>query len=383
MSASKTNRLPALDLLRAAAIALVLVAHYPKNGHGLAQRVLNFGWTGVDLFFVLSGYLIGGQLLQPIAAGEPMRLAGFYVRRLMRTLPPYYVVLPIYLMTAGGWNWEYVFLVQNFRMPPTFTPSWSLCVEEQFYLLFPAIAMLLFYRNPRRALLFGLPLFLGLELAIRTGVWMALRPDLLPESNALSTYMERLYYPTWCRLDGIALGVALAGVRCFLPGVWRRAMDRPGVLFGISAVFLVLAAAAFWYRYSLLCSTAAFTLLNLSFTLLTAAALSDRSLMARVHIPGASWVALTSYSIYLTHSLAIDLTRGAGTGITVAVILAFAAALHYGVERPSMRLRDILLRSEQSRIVLSARLTTPGVQEAFTGGERDKGGLHANSVPHY
>src|SRR5204863_3144515 len=57
-----SSRIAGLDFLRALAIVLVLVAHYPKAGFGLLTRALNFGWCGVDLFFVLSGYLIGGQL---------------------------------------------------------------------------------------------------------------------------------------------------------------------------------------------------------------------------------------------------------------------------------------------------------------------------------
>src|SRR5262249_55890469 len=153
---------------------------------------------------------------------------------------------------AGAWNWKFVFFLQNLRMPPTFTPSWSLCVEEQFYLLFPIIAPLLFRRHPRRTLRFGVPLFLALELAVRSAIWLVKRPDLLPEPGALATYMEFLYYPTWCRLDGIALGVGLAGIKYFCPGLWRRLMDRPDRLLGASAVFLVVSVAALWQHYSLL-----------------------------------------------------------------------------------------------------------------------------------
>ena len=74
-------RIAGLDLLRALAIVMVLVARDPKTGAGLLTRLLNFGWSGVDLFFVLSGYLIGGQLFAAQAPGKSISLAGFYARR--------------------------------------------------------------------------------------------------------------------------------------------------------------------------------------------------------------------------------------------------------------------------------------------------------------
>src|SRR5260370_32054624 len=102
MEQRKSSRIAGLDLLRAAAIVLVLAAHYPKTGAGLLIRVLNFGWSGVDLFFVLSGYLIGGQLFAAQAAGRRVSFAGFYARRCLRTLPNYYAVLAVYFL-APAW----------------------------------------------------------------------------------------------------------------------------------------------------------------------------------------------------------------------------------------------------------------------------------------
>jgi len=349
MNEAKSKRLLGLDLLRAAAIVMVLLAHYPKPGHGIGARILNFGWTGVDLFFVLSGYLIGVQLLQPIAACQPVELGRFYLRRFLRTLPPYFAVLPLYFLAANAWNWKYVFFVQNFRMPATFTPSWSLCVEEQFYLLFPVAAVLLFQRHPRRTLQYGVPLFLAGETAVRFAIWLSQRPDLQPEPAALATYMGSLYYPTWCRLDGIGLGVALAAVKSFCPDWWYWLTDRPRYLFGAGGAFLALAVGALWRHYSLFGSTAGFTALDLSFAFFTAAALSKEGVLARLQIPGAEYVALISYSIYLTHSLAIDLTRGAGAIVAGTAILAFALALHYAVERPCMALRDRVLKKRSVR----------------------------------
>lgn len=98
-----TPRLCGLDLLRAAAIVLVLMTHYSGfvSGHATFGILGKVGWAGVDLFFVLSGYLIGNQLLAPSARGEALSLKVFFMRRLLRTLPNYYVVLAVYLLFPG------------------------------------------------------------------------------------------------------------------------------------------------------------------------------------------------------------------------------------------------------------------------------------------
>ena len=106
----------------------------------------HFGWAGVDLFFVLSGYLIASQYFaRAVAPGTFGLVRGFYIRRFLRTLPPYFVVLAItYVVTVYGlgqgaaWPslWTYALFLQNFGMPvASFFVSWSLCVEEHFYLV--------------------------------------------------------------------------------------------------------------------------------------------------------------------------------------------------------------------------------------------------------
>src|ERR1700730_17219270 len=92
------ERQPGLDLLRALAIIVVVIYHAGIMGFPLPGRVHRFGWIGVDLFFVLSGYLIGGQLLAPLASGQRINLGRFFARRALRILPAYLVVLAIYVL---------------------------------------------------------------------------------------------------------------------------------------------------------------------------------------------------------------------------------------------------------------------------------------------
>src|SRR3989442_814283 len=121
------ERQPGLDLLRALAIIVVALYHAALFGFKLPGRVDRFGWIGVDLFFVLSGYLIGGQLLAPVAAhgdGTPssrgsargrrrLHLGRFFARRALRILPAYLVVLAIY------------FLLPSWREYPEMFPLWK------------------------------------------------------------------------------------------------------------------------------------------------------------------------------------------------------------------------------------------------------------------
>src|SRR5437868_3911525 len=148
------NRLrqPGLDLLRALAIIIVVIYHAGIMGFPLPGRVHRFGWIGVDLFFVLSGYLIGGQLLAPLATNQRIALGRFLTRRALRILPAYLVVLTIYLFLPS-WReypemsppWKFLISVQNIGLHggTAFSHAWSLAVEDQFYLLLPLVLLVL------------------------------------------------------------------------------------------------------------------------------------------------------------------------------------------------------------------------------------------------
>ncbi|HVD60449.1 MAG TPA: acyltransferase, partial [Gemmatimonadaceae bacterium] len=173
----------ALDGLRGIAILLVVACHFVSNLHiaatGWARPfviVAHAGWAGVDLFFVLSGFLITGILLD--ARGSGSYFKAFYARRVLRILPAYYgfllvafVILPALHLGAGdnymlarqhqGWYWLHLTNVMMSlgaagRGPYPGTLFWSLAVEEQFYLLWPAIVALCSVRSLRRVCIAGI-----------------------------------------------------------------------------------------------------------------------------------------------------------------------------------------------------------------------------------
>src|SRR4030081_196354 len=223
------ERQPGLDLLRALAIIVVVIYHAGIMGFPLPGQVHRFGWIGVDLFFVLSGYLIGGQLLAPVARGQGIKLGRFFARRALRILPAYLVVLAIYFLLPS-WReypqifpvWKFLLSVQNIglRGGTAFSHAWSLAVEDQFYLLLPLV-LLLVIRSRRAAVIVPCLIVLG-GFAVR---WFLARQNLGETGVSFRGFQTWIYYATWTRLDPLFFGVALAAIEKFQPQWWQRLMN--------------------------------------------------------------------------------------------------------------------------------------------------------------
>jgi peptidoglycan/LPS O-acetylase OafA/YrhL len=231
--------LPGLDLLRAIAVLWTMQFHgFIVGGLGEDWHWLErYGWMGVDLFFVLSGYLIGGQLLRPLARGESPSLRDFYLKRAFRILPAFWVVLAIYLLWPGfreapgmePW-WKFALFVVNldidYASNAAFSHAWSLCVEEHFYLLFPALALLLARKPSATKFWIACIVVLLGGIALRTGAWLHF--DALQPQRAW--FVEDIYYPTWNRLDGLLMGVMLATWQAYRPDSWARMAKHANVV---------------------------------------------------------------------------------------------------------------------------------------------------------
>jgi peptidoglycan/LPS O-acetylase OafA/YrhL len=212
----KQNRVPQIDGVRGVAILLIVLTHYVCNisGNKTVEAVLGLAWTGVDLFFVLSGYLIGGILIENREAPNYYRV--FYIRRALRILPLYLMVLALFytFRTEGkGWDfvfgngfqlWHYITFTQNFAVAATasygseaMAATWSLAIEEQFYLLLPFLVRKL---TPRRLIVCCVGM---IALAPVSRVLMfAIHPHPLLACYALAP----------CRFDSLFLGVLIAAL---------------------------------------------------------------------------------------------------------------------------------------------------------------------------
>lgn len=354
------NHLPGLDLLRAIAIVWVMLFHsFLVGGLGADFAWLSrFGWAGVDIFFALSGFLIGTQVLQQLQRSGTLSLGGFYARRAWRILPAFAVVLTLYALVPAlrevpglqPW-WQFATFTMNllidYERNPAFSHAWSLCVEEHFYLVFPLLALGLSRRaSLPRVLALGAALVL-LGIALRGAAWLHFAA-IDPPRN---WFIEEIYYPTWMRLDGLLVGVMLAALRVHRPECWERLQQQAnaGLLGG-----LLVCGLAFWLfreRTGLLANTLGWPVLSFGLGLLVFAGAGRRSLIGRWPVPGMAWLAAISYSLYLSHKIALHLVHvwvaPSLPGSRVLTFLSYALAvlllgalLHYAVERPFLRWRD-------------------------------------------
>jgi len=243
---------PALDGLRGVAILLVVFLH----NFGFMNYFF-FGWLGVDLFFVLSGFLITEILLDTV--NKPNFLRNFYIRRVLRIFPLYYLVLIICLLILPNflkhlnfgyytsnqfWLWTYF---QNwlfsFKEPygdKILLHTWSLAVEEQFYLVWPATILLI--KKPK--ILLGLVFFVLISVGIaRYALWTFQIGDLAYSS---------LY--TFTRIDGICIGCILALLMKINPNFLRK-----------YTTYIVLLMAAINFAFYFLNHENSFTLPYLAF----------------------------------------------------------------------------------------------------------------------
>jgi peptidoglycan/LPS O-acetylase OafA/YrhL len=366
ISGQDARRLPGLDLLRAVAIGWVMLYHASLYGLAPAGNwPVDFGWMGVDLFFVLSGFLIASQLLRPWARGERPDYGRFFTRRLFRTLPAYGAVLAIYALIPAARDrdhmqplWTFLTFTQNFTIHPppaqAFSHAWSLCVEEQFYLAFPLAVALLAVRPSAAKTIGAMAAVLALGMALRGWTWLhdvAQTPFDLTAHAKPTAYMRLIYYPTWTRLDGLLAGIAAALLMTFRPDAWRALSARSnllmaGGLFGIGVAIMLFGNQIAGFYGAVL----GYPLLSISMAALVVAGASADSVIGRRAIPGASLLAAASYSLYLSHKMAyhwVAAHAGAVVGafmapVAILAALAVGAVLYGLVERPFLRLRDRL-----------------------------------------
>ena len=352
------ERQPGLDLLRALAIVVVVVYHAALFGFKLPGRVDRFGWIGVDLFFVLSGYLIGGQLLASLARDQRIKLGRFFTRRALRIMPAYFVVLAIYFLLPA-WReypemsqplWKFLLSVQNIALHggTAFSHAWSLAVEDQFYVALPFLLLFLYHR-PRAAIIVPCLIVVG-GIALRA--FLAARNSSVDGGVSFRAFQAWIYYPTWTRLDSLVFGVVLAAIERFRPNWWQRLINFAPWLW-LPALGLIVYALYLGETENLTVVACVwqFPLIAVGMAAMLVCAVSPQLPLCRVAIPGTAFIASIAYSAYLIQKLiihgveqfcanhSIDLTSvPALVGVELCVYIA-ATILFLSIERPFLLLR--------------------------------------------
>ena len=326
------GRIPELDGLRGLAISMVVVWHYfimvPELRGTLHWALVPFRqtWSGVDLFFVLSGFLISTILLN--ARSSPAFYTTFYVRRLLRIVPIYFVLLLSamairYYLPAifSGYEiipqWAYFLFVPNIAMAivhshgtGTLGITWSLGVEEQFYLFLPACVRNLSERTLYRTALCAIPAAILLR-------WACL-------GNLFA-----LQYQMPCRIDALALGI-LCGAVLKSQRLRRSFSEHRLIILGVLfAGFAILAIFDLDPLTSRVAAVLGLTWIAMLYAaLLLTALLAPSSLVARMsRNPALREMGQLAYFVYLFHDLIHQLMRCCVRVELIAGLLSISAVI--------------------------------------------------------
>jgi peptidoglycan/LPS O-acetylase OafA/YrhL len=356
-----------LDVLRCVAVLLVLARHAHAT-----TFVNQAGWVGVDLFFVLSGFLISGLLFAEYKKRGAIDFKRFFIRRGLKIYPMFYLLLLFtvfgqlglhHLSSIGRYLAE-IFYVQNY-FPGLWVQTWSLAVEEHFYILLPVFLLLLVRvssdgANPFRAIPIAFVVVAAACLAFRIRTMTSVPPAQLtwPISGwALTVTHERM--------DSLFFGVLLGYFYHFVPQRLQMFDSRRNaVLFAIVAAALV-STSIFFRQTGRFMLTIGFTALYLGFGIILMLSLHLKGLLggmaARVteKIGSAfAYVGMYSYSIYIWH-VAISswlpgfIRRASGFRIDLrhSDLFYYVASLAFGIfmsrliEYPILRIRDRIFPS--------------------------------------
>ncbi|MBP9741760.1 MAG: acyltransferase [Burkholderiales bacterium] len=303
-----------LDSLRALAIITVFLHNFyyanPSLNFGI---ITSIGWVGVDLFFTLSGYLIGNQLFKYLLIKKSIPIAIFLIRRILRTVPNYLIIVLGYIFFTSLRDnptlpplWQLLTFTTNLNLKSgtSLSYTWSLCVEEQFYLSLPFIVLILFRLKSSLAMLGGLLCIIGGGIYLREYLWNIyigynLASKALTSQQILS-YKTHIYFFTLCRLDELIIGVIIAFIKNFHNNIWAvltkygNFMAYLGILSTGATLYIILN-----YPYFLYTIMFEYLLLGISFGLLIISCLSPNSILYSMKIPFVHSIALISYAIYL------------------------------------------------------------------------------------
>jgi peptidoglycan/LPS O-acetylase OafA/YrhL len=346
------SRVVQLDWVRGLAILLVIDHHaiLPASNNFLARTNQfvgeHVGWMGVDLFFVLSGFLVGGLLIQEITKSGDIQVGRFLIRRMLKIWPAYYFYILFQIITRhhplSSFVWQNVLNIQNYA-GTSLSHTWSLGVEEHFYLLLPIVLLWIYRKKPLRERLESILLGICVAvLCIRIVTYLMVGPD-------------HLQWHTHARIDGLLYGVLLSHVLYASRERFDRLLQHR-VIFAVLSV-AVFVIALFTSHDSAYMSTIGYTVNSICFAALMLLVYGYHGWLNQTKLYQAmAWIGRYSYGIYLWHLSVREPLAHLGERLPLPSSMAWlvvltaqcAAAIVLGflltklVEIPALRLRDRL-----------------------------------------
>jgi peptidoglycan/LPS O-acetylase OafA/YrhL len=353
-----------LDVLRGVAVLLVLARHVPvEPSAGLMRVLFEWGWTGVDLFFVLSGYLISNLLYGELDHTGTLKVGRFWLRRGLKIWPSYVacfglmvVIAAAVSLSAGdadGARKRLLSALPNLLFVQNYTGyqwphSWSLAIEEHFYLALPLLLLSLVGRRVMRRLPAIVLCVCAAVLALRVSMYFA-----------GWVRWQSFYYPTHLRMDALAWGVLLGYLHRYRAGPFDSFARRWPALLAVSLPLLAT-PVLFPLETSPFAVTVGFTLIYLAYGCLVMVSAAHPE-SGRTFPPArvAAWLGVYSYTIYLVHS-ALSLAPIFGPDSEASNVWAVrcifwassivgGVILSHTIERPFLRLRQRLYPSAAAR----------------------------------
>ena len=344
-------RVIGLDFLRGVAVLLVIFRH--ASGNNILYKI---GWAGVDLFFVLSGFLVASIVFKEYLESKDFNATRFLVRRGFKIYPPFYLFILVtivlnYIETGGlyalGQIFNEVFFLQSYR-EGLWQHTWSLAVEEHFYIglaLFAVVCIKAKLIENRKLVAYGLICLLIMSLLMRFQLSFENRDK--PFFVFTSTHL---------RLDGILIGV-LTSYLFYFTDSYQLFIKYKYWFLGFAAI--LISPVFFFQGGGYFMNTIGLTTVNLGFSLivlfsLTCVEMRDHITSSLIKIPllVISFIGIHSYSIYLWHLMPAKILSHTDHNLQhyfarfSIIALFLGVIMSYAVEKPFLRLRDLIYKRQ-------------------------------------
>ncbi len=384
------DRMKSLDILRGVAIFMVFINHIePRISPAVADltgpsgfifwKIKQLGWAGVDLFFVISGFLISGLLFNELEKRGRIGWRPFWIRRAFKILPSYLFLLLVLALTGATayidfttpWSVlssisTHLLFLQNYIPSGNPNgPTWSLAIEEHFYILLPITLSFLVVLSSRLSVTWG-------EMIPWLTLLIVILCLILRIFTLKSGLLDDDYARTHLRIDALMIGVCLNYLLRIRSRLVTWVMEYRLIAFLI-AVFCILPASSF-NRIHPLMFTIGFPMLSVGFSIIILLVCQGvlKPVESHLVMTGIAWVGLWSYNIYLWHYFIIllpipyyqELNQALGeviptTGLQImaqgslfiASSILLGALMTLIIENPFLKLRGRLFPSETNAVV--------------------------------